>query len=229
MSRREKLRWAVLLTIANIFGSHNYSPLGERFSWIKGAVVDVTWRFCEMYLFSTFSLFGDDLSPGWGEHSRRIKFRSEGDIFYLKHRLGTWLTFSFPIPSRYFKTPLRNDKIYYILWIMLLNSLTHISFGREIQIMPDLLMPNMFITALITFINVYYGEDLEQTFEFVGRIHENGPTTIPFLRKRQVTSKCISFWNLIHLEWILPMRLEICVSASTSCPPCSCVRWSCIL
>jgi hypothetical protein len=70
---------------------------------------------------------------------------------------------------------------------MLLNSLTHTSFGREIQTMPDLLMPNMFITALITFINVYYGEDLEQTFEFVGRTHENGPTTILFLRKRART------------------------------------------
>jgi hypothetical protein len=63
---------------------------------------------------------------------------------------------------------------------MLLNSLTHTSFGREIQTMPDLLMPNMFITALTTFINVYYGEDLEQTFEFVGQIHENGLTAILF-------------------------------------------------
>jgi hypothetical protein len=79
------------------------------------------------------------------------------------------------------------NKIYYILRIMLLNPLTHISFGREIQTMPDLLMPNMFITALTTFINVYYGEDLEQTFEFVGQIHENGLTAILFLQKRART------------------------------------------
>jgi hypothetical protein len=56
------------------------------------------------------------------------------------------------------------NKIYYILRVMLLNTLIHLSFEREIQTMSDLLMPSMFITALTTFIDVYYGEDLEQTF-----------------------------------------------------------------
>jgi hypothetical protein len=109
-------------------------------------------------------LFGDDLSPSWGEHSGRIELRSEGDIFYLKHRLGAWLAFHFQSRADTSKRRHAMNKIYYILRVMFLNTLIHLSFGREIQTMSDLLMPSMFITALTTFIDVYYGEDLEQTF-----------------------------------------------------------------
>lgn len=59
-------------------------------------------------------------------------------------------------------------KLYNKLRVILLSTFIHIVLGRETQTMTDLLMPGMFITAVVIVVAVHFDEVLEKKFEVAG-------------------------------------------------------------